>query len=124
MAWGPARVLPLPSADSGSFSADGQTLAYVPFEQWESGWKHYRGGQTTPIWLVNLKDLEVEKIPRDGSNDSHPVWAANTVYFLSDRNGPITLFSYDPATKQVQQVIDNKGFDFKTLSAGTGRPGV
>jgi tricorn protease len=117
---GPARVLPLPSAESGSFAADGQTLAYVPFDQWESGWKHYRGGQTTPIWLVNLKDLEVEKIPRDGSNDSHPVWADNTVYFLSDRNGPITLFSYDPTTRQVQQVLDNKGFDFKTLSAGPG----
>jgi tricorn protease len=117
---GPAQVLPLPSAESGSFAADGQTLAYVPFNQWESGWKHYRGGQTTPIWLVNLKDLEVQKVPRDGSNDSHPVWAGNTVYFLSDRNGPVTLFSYDPATQQVQQVLDNKGFDFKTLSAGPG----
>jgi tricorn protease len=117
---GPPQVLPLPSAESGNFAADGTTFAYVPFDQWESGWKHYRGGQTTPIWLVNLKTLDLQKVPRDGSNDSHPVWAGNTVYFLSDRNGPITLFSYDPADKQVQQVLDNKGFDFKTLNAGPG----
>jgi len=117
---GPAQALPLPSAAFGSFAADGTTLAYVPFDQWESGWKHYRGGQTTPIWLVNIKTLDVEKIPRDGSNDSHPVWAGNAVYFLSDRDGPISLFSYDPTTKQVRQVLDNKGFDFKTLNAGPG----
>jgi tricorn protease len=117
---GPAQVLPLPSAQSGSFSADGATLAYVPFDQWESGWKHYRGGQTTPIWLVNIKTLDLERVPHDGSNDSHPVWAGDKVYFLSDRNGPITLFSYDPAAKQVQQVLDNPGFDFKTLNAGPG----
>jgi len=117
---GPPQVLPLPSAESGTFAADGQTFAYVPFDQWESGWKHYRGGQTTPIWLVNLKTLDLQKVPRDGSNDSHPAWAGSTLYFLSDRNGPITLFSYDPTAGQVQQVIDNKGFDFKTLSAGPG----
>jgi tricorn protease len=117
---GPAQVLPLPSADFGSFAADGMTLAYVPFNQWESGWKHYRGGQTTPIWLVNIKTLDVERVPRDGSNDSHPVWAGNTVYFLSDRNGPISLFSYDPMLKQVHPVLDNKGFDLKTLNAGPG----
>jgi tricorn protease len=117
---GPSSVLPLPSAQSGSFAADGVTLAYVPFDQWESGWKHYRGGQTTPIWLINIKTLDLQKIPREGSNDSHPVWVGNTVYFLSDRNGPVTLFSYDPATQQVQQVLENKGFDLKTLNAGPG----
>ena len=117
---GPAQLLPLPSAAAGSFSADGNTLAYVPFDQWQTAWKHYRGGQTTPVWLVNLKTLELEKIPRENSNDSSPVWSGRTVYFLSDRNGPVSLFSYDPGTKQVQQVIENQGFDLKTVSAGPG----
>jgi tricorn protease len=117
---GPAQVLPLPGAASGSFSADGSTLAYVPFEQWEPGWKHYRGGQTTPIWLVNMKTLDVQKIPREGSNDSHPVWSGGTVYFLSDRDGAVALYGYDTATKQVQSVVPNKGFDFKSVSAGPG----
>jgi tricorn protease len=117
---GPAEVLPLPSVEWGSFSSDGATLAYVPVEQWQAAWKHYRGGQTTPIWLVNMKTLDVEKIPRENSNDSYPVWAGGTVYFLSDRNGPVSLFSYDTASKQVQQVVENRGYDLKTLSAGSG----
>jgi len=117
---GAAQVLPLPSAAQGSFSDDGITLAYVPFAQWQKAWKRYRGGQTTPVWLVNMKTLDIEKIPRENSNDSNPVWSGSTVYFLSDRNGPVSLFSYDTGTKQVQQVVANQGFDLKTVSAGPG----
>ena len=117
---GPAQLLPLPSAAAGSFSPDGNTLAYVPFQQWQAAWKRYRGGQTTPIWLVNLKTLDIEKIPRESSNDSNPVWEGATVYFLSDRNGPVSLFSYDTGSKQVQEIIANSGLDFKTVGAGPG----
>jgi tricorn protease len=117
---GPAELLPLPSVDWGSFSSDGGTLAYVPMRQWQKAWKHYRGGQTTPVWLVDMKTLDLERVPRENSNDSHPVWAGDTVYFLSDRNGAVTLFSYDRTTKQVHQVIENHGYDLKTISAGPG----
>ena len=113
-------LLPLPSADRGNYSPDGNTLAYVPVAQWEKAWKHYRGGQTTPIWLVDTKTLDLVKIPRENSNDSSPVWEGNTVYFLSDRNGPVSLFSYDPGSKVVKQVIENHGYDLKTVAAGPG----
>ena len=56
-------------------------------------WKRYRGGRTTPIWIADLADLGIEKVPRDNSNDFNPMWVGDTVYFLSDRNGPVTLFS-------------------------------
>ncbi|HZO23752.1 MAG TPA: PDZ domain-containing protein [Steroidobacteraceae bacterium] len=117
---GSPQLVPLPSVDWGSLSSDGNTLAYVPVMRWQNAWKHYRGGQTTPIWLVNLKTLDLEKIPRENSNDSNPVWSGKTVYFLSDRNGPVSLFSYDTDSKQVQPVGENHGFDLKRLSAGPG----
>lgn len=117
---GSPQLVPLPSVDRGSLSSDGNTLAYVPVQQWQKAWKRYRGGQTTPIWLVNLKTFELEKIPRESSNDSYPVWSGSTVYFLSDRNGPVSLFSYDTGSHQVQPVIENHGLDLKTLSAGPG----
>ncbi len=117
---GSPTVLPLPTAVFGSISPDGDTIAYVPVLQWEDAWKHYRGGQTTPVWLVDLKTLDLVKVPRDNSNDSSPVWEGKTVYFLSDRNGPVSLFSYDTGTKEVKQVIDNHGYDLKTVAAGPG----
>jgi tricorn protease len=113
--------LPLPSGEEASFSPDGTRLAYVPHPQWEPGWKQYRGGQTTPIWIVNLATSHVEAtIPRDNSNDSNPMWVGNTIYFLSDRNGPVTLFAYDTQSRKVSQAISNHGLDFKSASAGQG----
>ncbi len=117
---GSPAALPLPSATQGSYSPDGTTLAYVPVMQWQAAWKHYRGGQTTPVWLVNLKTLDLVKIPRESSNDADPVWAGNMIYFLSDRNGPVSLFSYDLNSRAVQPVMENHGYDLKTLSAGPG----
>ena len=66
-----AAALP---ASQGSFSPDGQSIAYQPITKWEPAWKHYDGGQTTPIWIVNLKTLDLVKVPRENSNDSNPVW--------------------------------------------------
>ena len=112
------EALPMWRALDGSYSPDGQRIAYVPNLQWQRAWKRYRGGQTTPIYMVQLSDLSLEKVARENSNDNSPVWFGDTVYFLSDRNGPMTLFAYDTKAKTVKQVIDNKGLDFKSLSAG------
>ncbi len=111
------EVLPLPSAERGSFSPDSTHLAYNPWLQWqEDSWKRYRGGQTQPVWIIDLKTLDRVKIPRENSNDTSPVWLGNAVYFLSDRNGPVTLFRYDLGTREVKQLVENHGLDLKTLS--------
>jgi tricorn protease len=116
---GPAEVLPMWRGYEAWFSPDASRIAYVPNIQWQgTSWKRYRGGQTTPIYVLRLSDLSLERVPRENSNDSKPVWFGNTVYFLSDRNGPVSLFAYDTKAKTVQQLIENKGFDFKSLSAG------
>jgi tricorn protease len=120
------ELLPLPSGFQASFSPDGQSLAYQPFTKWQPAWKRYVGGQTTPIWIVNLKTLDLVKVPRENSNDSNPVWVGNQVYFLSDRdstgknNGPVALYRYNAATKEVAQVLPNKGLDLKSFQAGPG----
>jgi len=115
---GVVEVLPMWRAFEGAYSPDGSRVAYVPNFQWQAAWKRYRGGQTTPIYIVKLSDLSLEKLPRENSNDSSPVWFGDIVYFLSDRNGPVSLFAYDTKTKNVKQVVDNKGFDLKSVSAG------
>jgi len=117
---GVPEPLPLPSGFQGSFSPDGQSLAYQPLTKWQPAWKRYVGGQTTPIWIVNLKTLDLVKVPRENSNDSNPVWAGNSVYFLSDRNGPVSLFRYDVGSQEVKQLAPNTGYDLKSVQAGPG----
>ncbi len=46
------------------------------------------------------------------------MWVGNKVYFLSDRNGPFSLFVYDPKTKKVAQALPGSGADIKSAAAG------
>ena len=115
---GHPEMLPLPIGAQASLSPDGTRIAYVPHPRWQPAWKRYRGGQTTPIWIADLKDSTIEKVPRANSSDSNPLWVGDRVYFLSDRNGPVSLLAYDTRTKQVYEVIRNDGLDLKSASAG------
>lgn len=112
--------LPLPMAETGAYAPDGTHIAYVPNFRWEPFWKGYRGGQTTPIYLANLADSSVVKVPRENSNDDSPMWVGKDVYFLSDRGGPVTLYAYDTQSKAVTRAIAAAGFDITSASAGPG----
>ncbi|HYK20898.1 MAG TPA: hypothetical protein VEV42_09195, partial [Pyrinomonadaceae bacterium] len=117
--------LPMPRAFSAAYSADGRRIAYEEFPtafipDWyeASFWRHYRGGRTHPIEIMNLADYSVEKLPWTNSNDTLPMWVGNTIYFLSDRNHTVNLFSYRLDTKQVAQLTRHDDFDIMTASAG------
>ncbi|MGB7282448.1 MAG: PDZ domain-containing protein [Candidatus Acidiferrum sp.] len=110
--------LPLPIAAEGSYSPDGKELAYVPLDHAFEIWKRYRGGRTSPVWIARLADSSVTPIARDNTNDFNPMWVDHSVFFLSDRNGPMSLFSYDTRTKSVTVALKNDGLDFKDASAG------
>ncbi len=112
--------LPLPMGYEAAYSPDGQRLAYVPLARAFQAWKRYRGGRATPIWIADLKDSRIEKVPRDGSNDFCPSWVGDNVYFLSDRAGRTALFSYDLKAKTVTQAAAPQDMEFKSASAGPG----
>ena len=117
---GSPQPLPLPAGAEGSFSPDGKSIAYEPITRIEPAWKQYHGGNFMHLWIVNLKTLDLVKIPRENSVDFNPVWVGNAVYFLSDRAGHVALFKYDIDSKAVTQVEPNNSFDLKTFQAGPG----
>ncbi len=117
---GQPEALPMPTGRQVSFSPSGDRMAYVPKTQWQAAWKRYMGGQTLPIWIVDAATLKVEKVPRENSNDTDPMWIGDKIYFLSDRTGPITLFVYDTGARTVTRVLENTGLDIKSASAGPG----
>ena len=115
-----ATAIDLPSGLDAAFSPDGKRLAYMPILAANDIWKRYRGGRTTPIWIADLADASIVKVPRENSTDRSPMWVADTVFFLSDRDGPTTLYGYDVNTRQVTRRIENTGLDIKYASAGPG----
>ncbi|HEY7182088.1 MAG TPA: PDZ domain-containing protein, partial [Blastocatellia bacterium] len=112
--------VPLPTAERGSFSPDGAYIAYEPLAQWQPEWKRYHGGQQDVIWIARLSDSSIEKLPREKSNDRYPMWVGDKIYFLSDRNGGYSLFSFDTGTKKVAELVKNNGVDIKSASAFAG----
>jgi tricorn protease len=56
--------------------------------------------------------------PRKYTNDSTPMWLGNKIYFLSDRDGPVSLYVYDPSTKAVGLALPSNGMDIKSASVG------
>jgi len=117
--------LPLPRAFSASYAPDSRRIAYQEFQtaftpDWyeTSMWRHYRGGRTHPILVMNLADYSIEILPWDNSNEALPMWIGKTIYFLSDRNFTMNLFSYNTVTKQAKQITNHDDFDIMTASAG------
>ena len=108
--------VPLPQASEGAYSPDGGRLAYVPLLRANTQWKNYRGGRTTPIWIANLADSSVEKLPRENSNDFNPMWIGDKVFFISDRDGAATIYSFDARSKRIAQVVKNTELDIKSAS--------
>lgn len=117
---GMPEPLPIPRVAEGEYSPDGKRFVYQMIWPWESEWRNYRGGQNNPIRIIDLKTYDVEKLPWDGANDNTPVWIDNTIYFLSDRDYCMNVWSYDLATKNLEQVTFFKDFDCKNLEAGGG----
>jgi tricorn protease len=112
--------LPLPLAYEGSYSADGSHIAYRPTPKPWGTWDHYRGGTAQQLWIADLSTSTVVKVPRVDWNDINPMWVGDKVYYLSDENGPYTLFAYDIKSQKNEQLLESKGLPIKSASAGPG----
>jgi len=117
------EMLRFPTVFRAALSPDGKKVAYNPLPDAFTQWKNYRGGQHSVIWIVNRADLSYEAIPQpEGrSNDPNPMWVGDKVYFRSDRNGELNLFSYDPKTRSVKQHTRHQDFPVLNASAGGGK---
>jgi tricorn protease len=112
------KPLPVPRGDLTSFSPDGTKIAYIETSQEFRTWKRYQGGWNLPIAIYDLKNNTYEELPKSKGMDMFPMWHGNAIYFISDRDGVMNLFSYDLAAKQAKKLTDYKEYDIKWPSLG------
>ena len=102
-----------------SWSPDGTRLAYRPYRtayEGPSGWRRYRGGTTTPIWILDPTSGAWEQIPHANATDRAPVWAGDQVLFISDRSeGAANLFAYDTRSRQLRQLSKETVWDVRNV---------
>ena len=113
---GPVTKLFEQWATAGSYSPNGKQLVIDKMRRWDEEWRDYRGGQNTPLIIIDLKTLNETLLPNNKTTDKYPVWNGSMVYFLSDRTHTSNVWSYNTKTKAVKQVTRFKGTAVKYLS--------
>lgn len=115
-------ALPMPEATYGTPSKDQRYWAYIQdmdlTDVGQEAFKLYRGGGTPQIWIFDTKSNDIIKIPAAKSNNIRPQWIGDQIYFLSDRNKSMNIYSYDTKSKTVQQLTSFDEYDVKSLTSG------
>lgn len=115
----PEKV-PVPYGELGSFSPDGESIAYVSRITENYPFKRYRGGLASDVVLFNLKKMTAENITANTATDGKPVWYKNKIYYISDvdNNKRRNVWVYDIATKSRTAITKVSDIDINHMSAG------
>ncbi len=117
---GRREILPLAEAAEGTYSADGKTLFFTRWTKQWSETKRYKGGFAENIWRF---DGEHEATPLTADYEgtsAHPMFWKDRVYFLSDRDGIMNVWSMDTDGKRLKQESHQKVFDVQAASVSDG----
>ncbi len=113
------RQLPLPRGGFLSYSPDDSKIAYNRVFREFRTWKHYRGGMADDVWIHDFKTGTTENLTNNPAQDICPMWGPdNHIYFASDRDGRMNLFSIDLTSKETKQLTSFKDYDIKFPSLG------
>jgi len=113
---GPSTLVTNQWSTSGSYSKDGKHMVIDRMSRWDEEWRAYRGGQNTPLVILNLTNSQETLLPNNKTTDIKPIWLGDTIYFLSDRDFVANIWSFNTKTSELKQVTTFKGSDIKSLS--------
>ncbi len=119
---GDRRLLPLNQASDGCFTPDGQTLFFTRLAFQGSHTKRYQGGTAQNIWKFTFGEPEAVSLTTNypGTSKAPMVWRGR-VYFASDRDGTMNLWSMDENGNHLIQHTTHKGWDVQSPSLHNGR---
>jgi tricorn protease len=116
------RVLPLSQASEGSFDTTGKTLYFVRPGFHNNVTKRYKGGTARRVWRFTEGAAEAVCLTGDYAGESHsPLWWGGRVYFVTDRDGTMNLWSMDEDGRDLRQHTRHSGWDVRDPSLDRGR---
>jgi tricorn protease len=111
------RALPMPTAGAGDFSPDGRRLAYSPLFRDFRTWKRYEGGWAQDLYVYDLATNDARAFATSKRTERDPMWIGDLVYFASDRDGTLNLYSWDPKSDAVQKLTSGTTYDARWPSS-------
>jgi tricorn protease len=114
--------VPLATATSASYDETGDTLYFVRPAFHNNVTKRYKGGTARDVWRFSEDMDEAVELTGDYDGESHsPMAWQGRVYFVSDRDGTMNVWSMDPDGGDVQQHTRHSGWDVRSPSMNGGR---
>ena len=118
---GKREIVPLAEAAQAAYTPDAKTLFFTRwYKQWSST-KRYQGGWNESLWRF---DGQGEAVPLTADwlgTSRAPMVGNGRVYFLSDRDGVMNLYSIDADGHGLKQESHQKIFDIESASVNGGR---
>ncbi|MEA3317581.1 MAG: acetyl-CoA synthetase, partial [Bacteroidota bacterium] len=114
------QPLQLTEGGFGVYSPDASKLCFAPISREFRTWKRYKGGRAADLWIYDLENDKSEKITDFEGTDQLPVWYKNKIYFASDRNLRLNIYSYDTNTKNIKQITHHSKYDVMWPSGENG----
>lgn len=118
---GAREILPLAQAAEGAYSSDGHTLFFTRWFSQGSHTRRYKGGTAENLWSFDGKDEAVPLTADWTGTSTNPMFWNGRVYFLSDRDGVMNVYSMDPQGHGVKQESHQHIFDIQSASLFDGR---
>ena len=103
--------LQIPEAGGGTFSPDGKKIVYTPIAREFRTWKRYKGGMAQDIWTYDLEKNESKRLTTFPGTDQHPIWYKDKIYYVSDRDVTLNIYSYDMTTEEIKRVTTHTEYD-------------
>jgi tricorn protease len=116
------RLIPLAQAAEGAYDASGATLFFTRQAFQGSHTRRYHGGTAQNLWRWSPGDAEARPLTADyGGTSKNPMTWRGRVYFLSDRDGTVNLWSMTPEGAELRQHTHHEGWDIRGASLSDGR---
>jgi len=114
--------VPLAQADEGVYDAGGRTLFFTRLSTQSSHAKRYAGGTAQNLWRFDPGASEARPLTADYAGTSRwPMFWEGRVYFASDRDGTMNLWSMQPDGTDLRQLTRHDDFGVKNPSLHAGR---
>lgn len=113
--------IPLDQASEASYNSDGSTIFFVRPAYHRNVTKRYEGGTARQIWKFTDGGGEAVKLTTDHNGESHhPMWLNGRVYFITDRDGTMNIWSMNESGGDKQQHTTHDEFDVRYANASNG----
>lgn len=90
---GPAEPLGIGEGSLASFDPASGRMAFTPRSNENSAWKRYRGGTAPDIWIASPDRRDFTRLTQTPENELFPMWVRGRVWFLSDTDRVMNLWS-------------------------------